>query len=125
MSLADRLRTKTKAAIARYGSPLTLTQASGSSYDPATSGVTTTATNISVIGLVERVRMFQPDRELAPGADVQRAGWKVTLAAASLAAPPSLGDTIGPIEGLTCKVVGLSSDQVEGQTITYELRVSA
>jgi hypothetical protein len=125
VSQADRLIKKLAAALAKRGASLVLSRSNAGAYDPNSSTVAGATTSGAVKGLVESVRQFTPDRQLERGSSVERAAWKVTLANSGLPFAPDKGDLIGPIDGRTCKVVGLTSDRLGDQVVSYVLRVSA
>ncbi|MCY1042716.1 hypothetical protein OV208_15435 [Corallococcus sp. bb12-1] len=124
---ADRLAAKSLALLKRFGQAATLTQRAAGVYDVATSKVVTSATEHPVQVVVQADSGQDKEGDgLTEGGTARADRRKLLVAADGLPVTPAPGDTVGPLEGRTWRVLKTDPPtQLQGTPILYTLRVSA
>ncbi|WP_223644362.1 hypothetical protein [Corallococcus sp. EGB] len=124
---ADRLAAKALALVKRFGQQATLTRAGPGAYDVATAKVVASTATYPVQVLVQADS--SQDREgdsFADGGTARADRRKLLVAAGGLPVVPAPGDTVGPLEGRTWRVLRADPPtQLGGTPILFTLRVSA
>ncbi|RKH93622.1 hypothetical protein [Corallococcus sp. AB038B] len=124
---ADRLAAKSLALVKRYGQQATLTRAGPGTYDVATAKVvaSTAAYPVQVLVQADSGQDKEGD-SLTDGGTTRADRRKVLVAAGGLPVVPAPGDTVGPLEGRTWRVLRTDPPtQLGGTPILFNLRVSA
>ncbi|MFB1482268.1 hypothetical protein [Corallococcus sp. RDP092CA] len=118
---------KALALVKRYGQAATLTRAGPGAYDVATAKVVASTATYPVQVLVQADS--SQDREgdsFADGGTARADRRKLLVAAGGLPVVPAPGDTVGPLEGRTWRVLRADPPtQLGGTPILFTLRVSA
>lgn len=125
-TLSRRIALKTQAVIKSKGVELTLTRTLALPYDPSTGEAETSTPSFPCFGVVQSdTGREHGATENAANTTTQTSRRKVTLAAHGLGLVPKPGDTLGPIEGKTWRVAGVTPEQMNGDPILYVLRVTS
>lgn len=120
---SDRLRRKARDVVSKRGGvACTLTRRSSGAYDPATSAAApTTATSAAYAAVFPDEHSGDSDE--TDEADVVEERRKAEVPALGLLFDPAVGDSIGPLEGRTWNVVGVTSTSVDGAYVLHEVRL--
>lgn len=120
---SDKLRAKALRVVrTKGGVACTLTRRSAGAYDPATSAAApATATSAAYAAVFPDEHSGDSDETDA--ADVIEERRKAEVPALGLAFVPAPGHTVGPLEGRTWNVVGVTSVSVDGAYVLHELRL--
>jgi hypothetical protein len=124
---ADRLAAKALALVKRYGQQATLTRAGPGTYDVATAKVVvaTSAHPVQVLVQADSGQDKEGD-SLTDGGTTRVDRRKLLVAAGGLLVVPAPGDTVGPLEGRTWRVLRADPPtQLGGTPILFNLQVAS
>ncbi|NTX57665.1 hypothetical protein [Myxococcus sp. CA039A] len=125
---ADKVAQKARAAMKKHGQEATLSRTVRGAYDTGTGTTAPPSVSSHSVFLMVQADSGQ-DKEgntEAEGTTVRKARRKLLVAAEGLPLVPEPGDSVGPVEALTWRVLAVDPPvQLGGKPILYTLRVVA
>jgi len=125
MGLADSLRSVSSKIYSKFGTSITITVISQTSYNTKTGKIISATTEASVKAIISDVfdgtgSKSTMRNKTEENALLQVGDKKVAIAAADLTTPPTTKDRI-KINNVFLQIVDIKTTELEGKAITYEI----